>query len=211
MSATPPDGATPVPPHPQDGPPAPPPVETPAPPAFEAPVPTAFDTPAPVESPAPPPAPPAPEAAAPAAPPQYAPAPDYAPAPYGAPPTGYAPAPGYGQPGTYAQPVSASDEQTWSILSHVGALVLGFIAPLVVWLIYKDRSAYIRHHAAEALNFTITCMIGYFASALLMLVLVGFLTFGAIVIGQIVFAIIAAMAASRREFYRYPLTIRLVK
>lgn len=107
--------------------------------------------------------------------------------------------------------VTPQDEQMWAVLSHVGALLVGFLAPLIIWLIYRDRSPYVRHHSAEALNFWITCLIGYVVSFVLIFVVIGILTFAAIGIAHLVFGILAAVAASRGEWYRYPLTLRLIR
>jgi uncharacterized protein len=137
-------------------------------------------------------------------------------------PTSPAPAPGpsYGPPAAPSytgqiQPMSAADERTWGMFAHlapfVGALVgLPFLGPLVVFLIYKDRSPFVRRHAVESLNFQLTLLIGYVISAVLMLVIIGFFTAAAIAIASIVLQILAAVAANRGEDYRYPLTIRFV-
>ena len=54
-----------------------------------------------------------------------------------------------------------SDEKTMAILSHVLCLVAGFIAPLIIYLVKKDESAYVKEHAKESLNFQITMFIIY--------------------------------------------------
>jgi uncharacterized protein len=51
------------------------------------------------------------------------------------------------------------DEKTMGILSHILCLVGGFIAPLVIYLVKKDESAYVREQAKESLNFQITVLI----------------------------------------------------
>jgi uncharacterized Tic20 family protein len=112
-------------------------------------------------------------------------------------------------------PMSQSDERTWGMLAHLapfaGALVgLPFLGPLVVFLVYKDRSAFVRGQALESLNFQLTLLIGYIISAVLFLVVIGIFTAIAIGIASIVLQIVAAVAASRGEAYRYPLTIRFV-
>ena len=110
-------------------------------------------------------------------------------------------------------PVTSSmpgDDKTWAILSHVLTFVGGFIAPLVIYLIKKDESPYVRHHAAEALNFQLSILIYAIVSMILILVLIGILLILAVAIGALVFTIIAAIAASNGEEYRYPLTIRFV-
>ncbi len=132
----------------------------------------------------------------------YPPPPGYAaPPPYPQQPS----VPGYGQP-----PVSPSDARMWAMLSHLGGIFFSFIAPLVVYLIYKDRDAFVRDQSAEALNFQITLAIGYLVSIVLAFVLIGFLLMFVLAIGGLVLMILAAVAANRGERYRYPLTLRLV-
>ena len=114
-----------------------------------------------------------------------------------------APAPG--------APVSASDEKTWSILSHVGGIILGFVGPLIVFLIYKDRSAVIRAHSVQALNFQLTLLIAYVVGYILAIVIIGFLVVAAAAIVSLIFGIMAALAANEGRAYKYPFAIAFVK
>jgi uncharacterized protein len=127
----------------------------------------------------------------------------------------YGQAPGYGQPQSYGQPgygqmqpygygQVTSDERTWGLLCHLGQFLLGFIAPLLVFLIKKDESAFLRHHGAQGLNFAITQLVYLFINFILMFVLIGFLTVTVQFVAEIVFLIIAAVAANRGEWYRFP-------
>jgi uncharacterized protein len=127
---------------------------------------------------------------------------------HGAPPHlgGYSPYP----QGGHHPAQGNSDEQTMALLSHLGGLLLGFLGPLIVYLIKKDESAYVRHHATEALNFQITVFIAAMVSSVLMFVVVGFLLLPVVAVVDIVLCIMAAMAANRGEWYRYPISIRLV-
>lgn len=119
---------------------------------------------------------------------------------------------GYGQPAEGAgAPLSPSDARMWAMFSHLGSLLLGFIAPLVIFLVYKDRDRFVRHHSAQALNFQIIVTIGMLVSAVLMIIIIGIFTFFAIVIAYYVFAIIAAIAANKGEWYEYPMTPQMVK
>ena len=136
---------------------------------------------------------------------------------YGAPtpPPGYGapvPHPGYGQYG-YGQPgPSNSDEKTFSVLTHVLGLLTGFVGPLILFLIQKDTaSPYLRHHLTEALNFQLTLLIAYVVSWFLTFIVIGALTWIAALVCGIIFAILAAVAANRGEWYRYPISIRMVK
>ena len=74
-----------------------------------------------------------------------------------------------------------------------------------------------RRHAAEALNFNLSIMLYTvvlaIATLVLLFVLVGILLIPLFIVlfaGWIIFSIVAAVAASRGEEYRYPLTIRFV-
>ncbi len=62
-------------------------------------------------------------------------------------------------PYTDDMPAPTGDEKTAAILAHVLVLVGGFIAPLIVYLVKKDDSKFVRKHAAESLNFQLTLLI----------------------------------------------------
>lgn len=106
---------------------------------------------------------------------------------------------------------SATDEKGIAALTHASGILFGFIVPLVVWLIKKDQSPYLADQAKEALNFQITVTIGYFASGVLMAVLIGFLLFPLIMLANLILCIMAAVKTNNGETYRYPLTLRLIK
>jgi uncharacterized protein len=119
-------------------------------------------------------------------------------------------------------PLSASEERTWAMVAHVGVFVaawfaMGFLCPLAVWLVFRNRSEYVRRQAVESLNFQISLLI-YSAVATVLI----FVTFGLgvlivvplLVIGAVaavVVIILATVAASGGKEYSYPLTIRFVR
>ena len=119
------------------------------------------------------------------------------------------------QPAYQPVPMGPADQRTWAIASHLSAFLAAFVAlsflgPLVMFIIFKDRGAYIRLHAAEALNFQLTMWIGLLISVPLMFVLIGFFTAGAIALAMLICHILGAVAASNGQDYRYPFTIRFV-
>ncbi len=131
------------------------------------------------------------------------------PQPYGGPPPVAAP-----QSGPYSELVGrnlTSDETLWSMLSHIGGIVLGFIAPLIVMLTKGNESPYTKYHSVEALNFQITIAIGYVAASILSAVIIGVFLFPVLLIINLVFCILAGMAANKGEAYTYPFALRLVK
>jgi uncharacterized Tic20 family protein len=145
---------------------------------------------------------------------------------------GYGP-PAYGQPATvppgYVRPASApltpSEERTWGMLAHLSAILAGFfgvsfLGPLIVYLMQKDRSPFVRRHAAESLNFQISLLI-YAVVGTIVGIVLALLTVGLFLIVLIPAAILASIAAliliimgcmagsDGREF-RYPVTLRFV-
>jgi len=92
----------------------------------------------------------------------------------------------------------------------VSAGLLGFVASLVLYLIYKDRGPFARENAANSLNIQITTGIVLLVSIPLMLVLIGFVTFGLALVGAFVLHLIGAIKANRGEWWRPPMTLRLV-
>lgn len=123
-------------------------------------------------------------------------------------------------------PTPTSDQQTWRVLAHASALIQfvgipSFVGPLVVWLVRREDEV-VEPHAREALNFQLSLII-YFAVIVLVgiiaaITIVGLLlvplliVLGLIlVVAEVVFAILASLAASRGEFYRYPMNLNLIK
>lgn len=82
------------------------------------------------------------------------------------------------------------------------------MVPLIVYLVKKETSPKVTHHAREALNFHISIMIYSFVCAV---TCIGIPLVFVIAVGGIVLAIIAATKASDPVLYEYPLTLRLVK
>jgi uncharacterized protein len=112
--------------------------------------------------------------------------------------------------GTDAQPVSqpTSDEKTMALLSHVLTLVVGFLAPLIIWLVKKDDSSFVAAHAKESLNFQITCTI---ICIVLFLTIIGILLIWVVGIVALILVIMASIKANEGKLYRYPFNIRLIK
>lgn len=111
--------------------------------------------------------------------------------------------------------MSPDTERTWAIASHLSSFVaayvaLGFLGPLVCMLIIGDRSPYARRQAVEALNFNLSWLIYLLISIPLMLIFIGFVLAAALGIAYLILVILGAVAASRGEEFRYPLTLRMV-
>lgn len=104
----------------------------------------------------------------------------------------------------------SNDEKNIATIMHLGGILFSFIPALIVFLLKKDDSEFIRVQAREALNFQITLLLAQFLAYVLVFILVGFLLLGLIWLFNIVICIIAAISSSKGEHYRYPLTLRLI-
>jgi uncharacterized Tic20 family protein len=113
-----------------------------------------------------------------------------------------------------------SEARNLSMLAHILAIIGGFVAPLIIWLIYRDRSALVGYHGKEQLNFQISLII-YWTGLYIVATMLAVVTFGiglflaiplmiALGIYAIVIMVVAGMAANRGEYYRIPLTIRFI-
>jgi uncharacterized Tic20 family protein len=92
----------------------------------------------------------------------------------------------------------------------ISAGALGFVASLILYLIYKDRGPFARENAANSLNVQITTGIVLLVSIPLMFVLVGFLTFAAALVVAFVLHLLGALKANRGQWWRPPMTLHLV-
>jgi uncharacterized protein len=111
-------------------------------------------------------------------------------------------------------PTLSSSDRLWSVLCHLsyffGAALLSFLFPMVVYLVMRGESAYVTHHAREALNFHLSLLLYFICCIPLCFIGVGFVLLAAVAITGIVCSIVAAVKASKGTYYQYPITIRFV-
>ena len=104
----------------------------------------------------------------------------------------------------------SQDDKNMGLLLWIGTLFFGFIPGLVFYLTQKENP-YVLQQSKEALNWSITTFIGYAASMVLALILVGFLLMFVIGICHLIFCILGAVATSKGEKFKVPFTLRLIK
>ena len=113
------------------------------------------------------------------------------------------------------------DARKWAMFCHLAGLawliwwivpaIGGMIGALLVWQIKKDDDPFIDEQGKEAFNFQASMLIYGVVAGLLCFACIGFGLLPAVMIVDIVFAIIAAVKANNGQHYRYPLTIRFIK
>ncbi len=122
-----------------------------------------------------------------------------------------------------AEPLSANDERMWAMVSHLSILVnlvsgfLGPLVPLVIYMVYKDRSRYAAYHALQALIFQLIWWVGggilagvaWAVSGALSAVLIGLLcmplacVFSLLPLAALVYGIVGGIQASQGQDFKY--------
>ena len=126
-------------------------------------------------------------------------------------PPGYYP-PGYYQGPGYpmARPLRPDEEKMWAVAAHLGPLLLGFLAPLVVWLVFKDRSQYLDRTGKEALNMQISYLLYSVVAGISIILLVGLFLLPVVGLAWFVLMIVGTVKVANHEEFRYPAIIRFV-
>jgi uncharacterized protein len=96
-------------------------------------------------------------------------------------------------------------------LSQYAAYVVpfaGLVIPIGLWLYAKDNNEFVNEHGRDLTNFMISCFIYGFVGFILCFVLVGFVLLSVLGLIILILPIVGAIAASKGESYRYPLTIK---
>ncbi|SDB83719.1 hypothetical protein GA0111570_104182 [Raineyella antarctica] len=121
-----------------------------------------------------------------------------------------------------APSMTSGEERSVASLAHLSAIIamivsagwLSFIGPLVVWFLYKDRSAFVRNAAAGSFNFNIWAWVMNVVAwilaftvvllpvAVILWVVAGVMTLWCHIRGAIV--------AQHGQAYRYPASIGLL-
>ena len=110
-------------------------------------------------------------------------------------------------------PAAGSDDNTMAMLVHLSGIILGFIVPLIMWLVNKDnpQKSFLTDQSKEALNFQITVLIAFIACSILTVILIGALINLVAWLTCIVLSIMAALKVNEGVAYRYPFALRLIK
>lgn len=107
-------------------------------------------------------------------------------------------------------PVIDQESRNMALLTWIGTLFFGFIPGLIIYLVKKD-DAYVNDQAKEALNWSLTALMGYFIGIILSFILIGVLVFPVVGICHLVFCIMGAIGTSKGNAFRVPFAIRLLK
>lgn len=114
------------------------------------------------------------------------------------------------QPAAQGVTTTNQESKNTGLLIWIGTIFFGFIPSLILYLIKKDDD-YVQDQAKEALNLSITMLIGYVVSAILAIIVIGIVFMLILSIANLVFCIMGAVKASKGESFRVPFILRLIK
>ncbi len=115
-----------------------------------------------------------------------------------------------------AMSLQTAEQRQWGLFLHLSQFavfivpIIGIVAPIVLWQIKKDEIPVLDAHGKMITNWIISSFIYSIISIVLMFVLIGFLTFFALMVMSVVFPIIGAVKANNGELWEYPLTIKFL-
>ena len=102
-----------------------------------------------------------------------------------------------------------STEKLWAMVSHLGMALIPFggIGAMVIYLLHKDKSKYIAHHAGQSMWWLFCCMIG-----IVVLNVVGLTWFAAaLYFVRVAMSAIGSFNAMSGKWYEYPLTNKIAR
>jgi len=115
------------------------------------------------------------------------------------------------QPNVYrvnpSDTMSAQQQRNYALVVHILSLFFPFLAPLIGYVILRERGEFIAQHTRAALNFQITVII---ASVLLAITLVGLLLIWAVMLYAVIQIIVACVAANNGEWAKFQPTLNLI-
>ena len=121
-----------------------------------------------------------------------------------------------------AAPLSAAEDKQWATFAHFGNIIV-LIPALIIYVVFKDRGQLVRQESKEALNWTINVAGALLAIWILEAIftfipLVGWvidflllLATWAVLIVNVILAIMGGVRVTNGGTYRYPANIRWIK
>jgi len=100
------------------------------------------------------------------------------------------------------------EEKMFVVLMHASQFIASFIAPLIMWLVFREKSRLVDEAGKSILNFQISLALYCLG---LCLTCVGIVFIPLVGIASVVLIIIAIIKSLNGESWKYPLTIRFIK
>lgn len=108
------------------------------------------------------------------------------------------------------------EEKQFTVLMHISQFAgyifpfAGYALPIVMWVLFKDKSEVINEHGKKIINWMISSIIYGVFFGILCFLLIGFPLLWALGICLIVFPILGAVKANEGIVWKYPGTINFL-
>ncbi len=120
-------------------------------------------------------------------------------------------------------PLSPAEERQWAMIAHLGVLInlvsgfLGPLVPLIIYMIYKDRSRYVAYQSLQGLVFQLIWWVGggalagltWAATGALSALLIGLLCiplaclFSALPLVALIYGVYGGIQCNQGEDFKY--------
>ena len=106
-------------------------------------------------------------------------------------------------PSTYAMVMHLSQYATYIVP------VAGGLIPIAMWVYGRDQNEFVNEHGQDLMNFFISYYVIYVTVAVVLcFVAIGLILLPILILTTLILPIFGAIAASKSQNYRYPLTIK---
>jgi len=118
---------------------------------------------------------------------------------------------------TNSNPLLGLQENSYIALMHISQLAgvfvpgVGFVLPIILWMLNKDANSKVDSAGKHIINFMISMFIYYAVSGVLCCLLIGIPILIALGILHVIFIILATIKAMNGENWKYPFTIEILK
>jgi uncharacterized protein len=108
------------------------------------------------------------------------------------------------------EPALEATDRKFAIAIHLSPLTgvffpAFFVAPVVLWLLRRDKSAFVDDHGREMVNGLLSFAL---YNVVAMITVIGLVALPVLYVLGVINVVRGAVAAGRGEYFRYPMTIR---
>ncbi len=111
------------------------------------------------------------------------------------------------RPGASPHTETCQEARNMAMLCHLLG-IFGFFAPLVIWLIERDKHRFVDDHGRAAMNYQVSLLIYLTA---LTVTLIGAFLVPLVLLAHVVLSVLGTMKAARGQPWTYPIAIPFLK
>lgn len=102
-----------------------------------------------------------------------------------------------------------AEEKQMGMLSHLLCIFTTWLGPLIIFLMKKDTSPYIKLHAKQALCWGISMAVLLLVSGFTVVIFIGCVLYPATLVVHLVFTIMGTVKVNKGEKFLYPVVVNM--